>query len=176
MDEGGKKVFINCLEVGRVILKCSEFSVIASDIKKKNTRIVMFGTGVIGQMIAPHIFVEYGLLPYVDCYIDNNSDLWGCKVEVCGYEIEVRSPEYLKNCNSDTVIMLNISRFSNVLDQLMTMRCTVNMECYIFPMLCVHNYCLEASKGEAKRSSTPLIPKKIHYMWLGRKPDRKSVV
>ncbi|MBR1460567.1 hypothetical protein IJ596_02890 [bacterium] len=154
-------------------LKCNYFNQISKEIKKNNKKIVMFGVGVIGQIIAPQVVKDYGLLEYIDCYIDNDIKKWKNKVSICGKTVNIKSPEYLQECSKNTVIMLNISRFYEVLNQLAQMECTSEMDCYIFSMLCVHNYCLQESIGEIKLSDKPLIPKKIHYMWLGKKmiPD-----
>lgn len=151
-------------------LKCAEYKKVCDEIKVKNRRIIMFGAGVVGQIIAPQVLNDNGILDYVDCYIDNNAKRWGEDISVCGKSFEIKSPDYLTRCDNNTTILLNITRFSDVLNQLMEMECTSMMECYIFPMLCVHNFCLKESRGELKRSDKPLIPKKIHYMWLGRNP------
>ena len=66
--------------------------------------------------------------------------------------------------------MLNISRFSGILKQLEDMECTKNMTCYILGMMCIHNFCGSLSGGKAAFREDELIPRKIHYMWLGRKP------
>lgn len=154
-------------------MRCLDFESLSKDIQNNNNKIVMFGAGVVGGIIAPQILNRYEILSYVDCYIDNDSTRWGSKLKICGREIQINSPKYLDECDSNTVIMLNISRYSGALDQLRNMSATQNMICYIFPMLCVHNYCLSESHGEAKLTKSPIIPKKIHYMWLGRKqlPD-----
>lgn len=134
----------------------------------------MFGAGVIGQVTTPEILQMYGLVPYLECYIDNDGEKWGTVISVCGKQLCVHSPEYMKSCGHDVVMLLNVSRFSNVLNQLERMECTKDMDCYIIPMMCIHNFCLQKSSGKAVRSVKPLIPKKIHYMWLGKQkiPDK----
>ena len=54
-------------------------------------------------------------------------------------------------------------------EQLEQMECTKNMTAYIMPMMCIHNMCSDVSEGNPIMTDVPLIPKKIHYMWLGRK-------
>ncbi len=156
-------------------LRCADFKSISENIIKHDRRIVMFGAGVVGQVIAPQIMSDCGIEGNIDCYIDNDSKRWGETLEINGRKVEIRSPKYLEECDSNTTIMLNISRFSGVLTQLSEMACTEEMECYIFAMLCVHNFCLMESKGSVQFSEKPLIPKKLHYMWLGRKPLPESL-
>lgn len=147
-------------------IKCGYFELLKKIIEKKK-RIVLFGAGAIGQVIIPRILQELGLLDYVDCYLDNDESKWGTYISTYGNKFEVKSPLYLKQCTDKTVIMINISRFSEVIKQLEKMPITKNMDCYIMPMMLIHNFCLQKSKGIMLFENRPLIPKKLHYMWLG---------
>lgn len=154
-------------------LVCQRFEEISLLVKESNKKIVMFGAGVIGQITMPAILKQYGLLDYIDCYIDNNSLKWGNIIEIYGRTFDIKTPEYLNMVKDRDIIFLNISRYSEVLDQLENMECTKNIECYLTPMLCIHNFCMGQSGGAGILSDKPLIPKIINYMWLGRKnmPD-----
>lgn len=153
-----------------MLLRCELFQEFEKNIKKNNKRIVMFGAGAIGQVSTPEILSDYNLLDKIDCYLDNSEGRCGTFIEVCGKRFEIKSPEYLKECDEHTVILLNISRFSDVINQLENMDSTKRMECYVMPMMFIHNFCMKRSKGEAVMTEKALIPKKLHYMWLGRKP------
>ena len=153
-----------------MLLRCRNFSELTIDIKQKNKRVVMFGAGAIGQVTTPEILNRMGILEKVDCYLDNNQSMWGKKISASGYDFEIKSPYYLNECPMGTVILLNISRFSDVLIQLESMDCTKNMECYIMPMMLIHNYGMSASHGLPAMSEKQLIPKKLHYMWFGGTP------
>ena len=151
-------------------VKCEGFDKMAQEIIKGSKKIVMFGAGAIGKVIVPEILKAKGLLRYIDSYLDNNNAMWSNKITACGRDFEVRSPYYLSNCPSDTVIFLNISRFSDVIIQLEAMEGTSDMECYIMPMMLIHNFCSKESNGVPVMLGKPFIPKKLHYMWLGNKP------
>lgn len=151
-------------------LKCSEFELMAARVRKNNTRIIMFGAGTIGQVTIPEILKNTEILNMVDCYLDNNQEMWGQKIIIYGSVYEIRPPQYLNECPEGTVILLNISRFSDVLIQLEEMHCTKNMECYIMPMMLIHNFCDRISTGNTQLTDKPIIPRKLHYMWLGKKP------
>lgn len=154
-------------------LVCQEFAEIFKKIRVNDKKIVMFGAGVIGQIAMPTVLKQYGVLDFIDCYIDNNPSKWGSSIEVYGKSCCINSPEYLKVVRDTDVIFLNISRYSEVLAQLETMECTEYMDCYLTPMLFIHNFCMEKSGDFLGKLDKPLIPKKINYMWLGRKkmPD-----
>ncbi len=151
-------------------LKCNDFRSFSDYILENNLSVELFGAGAIGQITTPEILREYGVLNNVDCYLDNSAAKWGTYIEACGEVFEVKSPKYLEACSEETVIVLNISRFPDVIRQLAGMSCTKNMTCFVMPMMLIHNFCSDASNGNVKLSEEPLIPKKLHYMWLGRKP------
>lgn len=150
-------------------VKCCSFEKMADDILHNNKKILMFGAGVIGQITTPELLKDYGIIQFIDCYLDNDSSKWGSFVNILGHEYEIKSPEYLKQCNRNTIILINISRFAEVKVQLEQMECTMDMCAYIMPMMCIHNMCSSMSEGQAIKTCEPLIPKKIHYMWLGKK-------
>lgn len=149
-------------------LRCCEWNAFQKEIGNKN--IVLFGAGAIGQIVVPELLKELGLIGSVSCYIDNNASKWGQTLNIYGKDIVINSPDCLYSCNSDTVIFLNISRYSEVLAQLEFMECTKNMECFLVPMMLIHNFCSSASGGFPVKSDSRMIPKKLHYMWLGGNP------
>lgn len=151
-------------------LECCKFEIFAKKIKEKNSKIVLFGAGAIGSVVAPGILEQLGLLQYVDCYLDNDNAKWGTAINICGNSFDIKAPDYLEKCSGETVILLNVSRFSDAVNQLEQMRCTEHMVCYIMPMLLLHNYCTKKSEGIAVQSSEAKIPRRLHYMWLGKKP------
>lgn len=150
-------------------IKVCAFEKLVENIKNQNQSIVMFGAGAIGQIVVPELLNEYGILKNVDCYIDNDCTKWNTKIAVREKELEIKSPDYLKQCDSKTVILINISRYAEVKYQLELLECTSNMEAYIMPMMLIHNFCRKESSGNATLSNEPIIPKKINYMWLGKK-------
>lgn len=158
-------------------IECCDFDILANCIINSNKRIVMFGAGVIGSVSAPEILSNLGVWQYVDCYIDNDSTKWGNLLEIKERLLEIKSPEYLQHCDEKTVIIINISRFAEVITQLNQIPTTEHMSCYLMPMLLIHNYCNGKSSGKPEMSAEAYIPKKIHYMWLGGKqiPDNLKI-
>lgn len=151
-------------------LRCCSFEAMCREILTNKSKIIMFGAGVLGQITVPEILQFYGAEPLIDCYIDNDAKKWNSVIEIHNMKLKIQMPGYLHSCDSNTVILINISRYMDVLKQLEDMECTKNMCAYIMPIMCIHNFCLQMSVGEPVLSEVPLIPKKIHYMWLGGKP------
>ncbi len=147
---------------------CS-FEYLQKKIQNNRKPIILFGAGVIGQIITPEILSGCKMIDSIDCYIDNDSSKWNTTIRVLNRQIKVKSPEYLKECDKTSMILINISRYAEVIEQLEQMECTQNMTAFIMPMLLIHNFCSGSSKGMPVMASEPMIPKKIHYMWLGKK-------
>lgn len=157
-------------------IRCCSFSKMASVIKKKKQRIILFGAGVIGTVTVPEILYDHELLDYVECYIDNDSKKWGTEIEIRDKNVKVFSAQYLERLNEDSVVLLNISRYAEVINQLERSQCSSRLTCYIMPMMCIYNYCNDnAFKDIIKDFEFPVIPKKIHYMWLGGKELPKNL-
>lgn len=157
-----------------MILKSGSFDNMAQYVKQTEAKIFLFGAGVIGTVTVPEILHHYGLEPYVECYIDNEEKKWG-KMHKNNYmEIPVFSPQYLNEHHENVIVLLNISRYSEVLDQLEQLKATEKLICYIIPMMLIYDMETKERIGAIKDYTYQQIPKKIHYMWLGKKeiPER----
>lgn len=152
-------------------LKKSTFEELVSYVRKSNKNIVVFGAGVIGTVTVPAVLEQGGVLEKISCYIDNDSRNQGKNVETFGHIFSVNGPEYLKELDpSSFVLVIAISRFMEVLDQLNSYEWSFSIECYFAPSMCIESFAQSGGKGAVKDSANPIIPKKLHYMWLGGKP------
>lgn len=151
-------------------LKTGSFTAMAEDIIKTDSKIVIFGAGVIGSVVTPEILRVNGVASRVECYIDNDRTRWGNNMEIGGRMVKIYSPNRLKNMDRDTMILMTMSRYYDAYEQLQSMECTEEMSCYIIPMLCIRNFCVDRGQGTLQMTKEPVIPKTLHYMWLGKKP------
>lgn len=152
-----------------MILKCTSFEEMQREITEHNMSIVIWGAGVIGTVTMPEVLRRYGLMQRVAFYIDNSHEAQGRKVAVHDREIAIKPVDALMSTKADTVLIIAVSRYAEIWKQLDQMPGTQDMPCYIMPMMCIHNFCRDISGGAPVLSDKPLIPKKIHYMWLGGK-------
>ncbi len=152
-----------------MILKCTSFEEMSREITERNQSIIIFGAGVIGTVTVPAILRQYHLLQRVLFYADNNRRQQEVKMIFSDWTVEIKSVEELENIKSNAVIIMAVSRYAEVLNQLEQMTCTEDMICYLMPMMCIHNFCNGTSRGAPLLEDRALIPKRIHYMWLGRK-------
>lgn len=160
-----------------MILKSSTFEELADTLQKSSKKIIVFGAGMIGTVTTPYILGKYmNVEEKIRCYIDNDSDKQGTRITQ--YKKMVYSIEYLKNIDiNKNILIITISRYSDVLKQLSTFNNLDGIVCYIMPMLCIANFTPGQLDGTVKESDSPKIPKTIHYMWLGKKkiPDSLQI-
>jgi len=156
-----------------MILKTGSFEKMAMDIEGRNSKIVIFGTGVIGATVTPEILKTYNMADRIMCCVDNDKTRWNTTIEVCGREINILSPNILESISEEITILITISRFYAVYEQLNNIGKLNNVSCYIIPQMCIDNFRSDGGKGVINTCQQPVIPKKIHYMWLGGKemPD-----
>lgn len=150
-----------------MILKNGSFSAMANDIKKNDNRIIIFGTGVVGSTVTPEIMNQYGINNLVECCIDNDKTKWNTTISMFGRDVPIKPPDILYNCTDKVTILITISRYQSVYEQLLGMRLNDNISCYIIPSMCAENFHNNEKKGVIKTNKQPIIPKIIHYMWLG---------
>lgn len=156
-------------------LKAGTFSEMAENIKERDSKIVLFGAGVIGTSTTPALMERFGLVDSVICYIDNDQTRWGQNLQVGQRIITICSPDILRTLTENITVLINISRYADAFEQLDRMECTQDMLCYIIPMMCIQNFHNEGGKGVILTSNTPIIPKRIHYIWFGGKAIPQSL-
>ena len=152
-----------------MVLKTGTFDGMARDLVDSGDDIIVFGTGVIGSTITPEILREYNLIDKIICCVDNDKSRWNSFVDMCGKKIKISSPDILKRLSNNITILIAVSRYGGVLEQLNNMNETEKMSCFIVPMICINSFREKGGKGVFNSIDEPLIPKKIHYMWLGKK-------
>ncbi len=151
-------------------LKIGAFAGMAKDILSENNKIVIFGTGVIGSTVTPEILSTYGLSDLVECCIDNDRSRWGTTIEICGRKVKIYGSDIIKKLPQNITVLIAISRYYSAYEQLKQMKETEKVSCYIIPMMCIKNFHSQGGKGVIKTTKFQVIPKKIHYMWLGGNP------
>ena len=65
-----------------MVLKNCRYSELAEKIKVENSRIVIYGAGMIGQIVVPYFIRSFALEEYVECYVDRDSRKQGRYVKI----------------------------------------------------------------------------------------------
>ena len=123
-----------------MILKCTSFDQMNKEIIGQDMSIVIFGAGVIGTITVPEVLGQYGLLNRVLFYVDNSCKEQGQKINIGNRVVEIEPVDRLHHAGGNTVIIIAVSRYVEVLEQLGGMPCTNHMLCYIIAMICIDNF------------------------------------
>lgn len=140
-----------------MILRNSGYEELAERIKRKKSKIFIYGAGMIGQVVIPYIIENYTLYEYVECFVDMDQRKIGKKITIGNQNYEIKSPEVLKQIAENSVLLITNSKFYPIVDYLDSIFELENVEGYIIPII-------QLQQQQIK------IPKKIHYCWFSRKP------
>ena len=138
-------------------------------IKDTKKSVVLFGAGVIGNTVVPELFRTWGLLDRVLFYVDNDPAKHGKTVQVCTEERVISGADALKRIDvKETVLLITNSQYGAVVEQLDAMEELAEAEAYIVPVMLVSHPEYQESVDVVKELDAPLIPKVLHYIWLGK--------
>lgn len=138
----------------------------------KNKDVYCFGCGIQGKRMAM-LFENWGLQKNLKGYIDNDRNKIGTQIEIENNIYNIYSIEMVKYMlTSNTMILVTCLDYKGVYENLEMMK---DIECEFIATDEVSESQLMVSdyKQIVKESDTPLIPKKIHYAWLGNNMPSK---
>lgn len=153
-----------------MVLKKGSIQEFAQNVTSTQSKIIVYGAGVIGQIAAPYWFQEYQMEEDVICYVDADPKKQGQTVKLGSREVPIRSLSALNEENRRYILLVTVSAFEPVvqaLEQIPGMRDT---EVYFLPIMLVDNAHTPKKGGVVRSSDTQLIPKKIHYCWFSGNP------
>lgn len=144
-----------------------------SVMRKQNSGIVIYGTGVIGKVTLPAWIEKQGLERSVLFAVDADPHKWEDALQIGGRYVGICSPERLREAGGEFVVLVTASRYDAILRYLGGIEALSEIDVYIFPQMLARG-CRHSGKQMIERKSeTPMIPKVIHYCWFGGKeqPD-----
>ena len=151
-------------------LRNTDYTSLVKKVKENNSRIIVYGAGMIGQIIVPYLVRKYNLYSHIDCFIDTDKRKKGQKIYIDNYIYEIKNTDYLEENKDNQIILITNSKYSKVLEFLDNIQTLESTDGYIVPIMQLHeieenNNCIIIEK----KYKTQLIPKKIHYCWFGKK-------
>lgn len=151
-------------------LRNTDYISFAKKIKENNNQVIVYGAGMIGQIIVPYLVRKYNLYSHIDCFIDTDKRKKGQKIYIDNYIYEIKNTDYLEENKDNQIILITNSKYSKVLEFLDNIQTLESTDGYIVPIMQLHeieenNNCIIIEK----KYKTQLIPKKIHYCWFGKK-------
>lgn len=158
-----------------MIFRDIEWGKLAEIIKKGNKRVIIYGAGMIGRVIAPYFICKYEIAEYVECFVDADLRKQGDIISAGGYSYEIKAPEYLYRKRENRILLITNSKFSSVVKFLNDIKELDETEGFIIPMMQLRALDDINPINVEKISEKPLIPKTIHYCWFGRKEMPESL-
>lgn len=153
-----------------MILKNASFEEFEKKIKSKGKKVIVYGSGMIGQILAPYIFNTYNLDQYVDCYVDQDVRKLGTIVDLYTKQVRIESLNKLTDTKSDYVLIITNSHFFSIIEQLDNITQLNDIEAYILPIMQLTSKNSSVNEHVVHISQEPLIPKVIHYCWFSGNP------
>lgn len=151
-------------------LLCADYKSLAGRVKKNNSRIVIYGAGMIGTVIIPYLVDAYNLSDNVLFFIDGDRNKQRRFITVGNRKIVVESPDKLLNLPPNTVVFITNSNYSPIVQMLDEIPQMEKVDGYIIPILQIYNAKKADGKYDVRIFENPVIPKKIHYCWFSGKP------
>lgn len=158
-----------------MILRNCRYQEFAERIQREDKKIIIYGAGMIGQVIIPSILLQYGLEHRVLYYVDRDKSKSEQSIKVGVVTCEIKSPDVLLDVEDDVVIIVANSNFYPIIEFLDSVEALNEIDTFIFPIIQLTE--LEHAKNPVliKSSRKPLIPKKIHYCWFSENPIPDSL-
>lgn len=151
----------------KMVLKTCRWNVLIEDVIENNKKIVIYGAGMIGKIVIPSLACKYRIADRIDCYIDGDFLKVGGVVKTEVGNFEVRSIDYLNECNLDRVILISNSNFYDIVNLLDGISNLNEVNAYLYPLLAINNNKEILNYQIRKRDNVEKIPRIIHYFWFG---------
>lgn len=150
-----------------MILKINNESKLFEDIKQNDKKVIIYGAGMVGQIVMPYLVCKYGIHSNIDCFVDADSQKVGNNIVISGISYKINSIDYLKKNGADKIILVTNTKFMSIIEFLNSIDTLNNSEVYIVPMMLLEKADNSEDIAIVHREKKQLIPKKINYCWFG---------
>lgn len=140
------------------------------EMKDENTKLAVYGAGMIGEIVVPYLIEEYNLFDNLLFFMDADTGKQGNTIDICGKEYLIYSPDALRKLPENTVLWITNSNYAPVVKMLDEMDELHNVEGCVLPILMALAINKTGEAVDVRLSQEPMIPKKIHYCWFSKNP------
>lgn len=150
-------------------LKNLSYGDLVQKIQREEKKLIIYGAGMIGQILIPDLLQRYQLEQHLQFYADADSYKQGRQVTVGNRAYEIKSPEALQTyCRQEKDVMLLItnSHFEPVVRALDGMKELDGVEACLIPVMQIEDSKRTVNPAPVRASENPMIPKVIHYCWF----------
>lgn len=149
-----------------MILKNDTFDGLAKYLCENSKKIIVYGAGMIGEIIVPYILNKYELISNVEYYVDRDNVKQEKGIKIYNRNIQIKSLQYLIENIQDEVLIISNSKFYDVVDSLDKIKKLDDIEAYIIPVMQLNDYMYD-DFNNISISNESQIPKVINYCWFG---------
>ncbi len=140
------------------------------ELVRRHNRIFLYGAGASCRLLLASFWKEV-LRDHVECVVDANPDLSGTKINVGEDEVDVIdiqsfTGQYCAD-DRDIVFLLTPAFSSLIIERLDLVEELDGIKVYLLPMICRKQ---EAGEFDLRSTDEAMIPKTIHYFWIGEAP------
>lgn len=152
-----------------MILKNAGYQELFETVKERNNHLIIYGAGMIGQVVVPYWIRKYHMERYVKYFVDADRHKQGGIIRIGHYEIPVLSPDILQKIDDTVVLLITVSKFYPVIEFLDNLQALTKTEGYLVPIMQMERCSLSIPPSIVRLTDTPIIPKIIHYCWFSSK-------
>lgn len=149
-------------------IRNADFAKLAERIKKENSRVVIYGAGLIGKILIPYVVRTFTLYNFIECYVDADSRLVGEPVLIDSRSYVIRGLTFLDKMKKDDILLITNSKFYEVIDFLDSIPSLNDVTAYIVPVMQLESISQMDSIIELNTIGAVQIPKVINYCWFGK--------
>ncbi len=153
-----------------MIIDTSNIHVMERDIDNIS-EVVCFGTGKRVKRLE-ELLKDTDIIKKVSYFVDNNPEKWNSQIPFIDKAYTIYSPMRLNCINENAAIIVTCADYINILEQIekMEISCRVYLLSFLIA-LSDDDFAMEKEiPDNLKITKEQMIPKVIHYCWVGGKP------
>lgn len=150
-------------------LRNPSYAELAEKIRREKKKVIVYGAGMIGQIVVPDILNRYQLNDRLAFYVDADTYKRGRHVVINEAVYEIKNKEALKSycaIDKNSVILITNSHFDPILRDLDASVQLDGVDACIIPIMQIEEGREKKRTAPVRVYEKPLIPKVIHYCWF----------
>lgn len=159
-----------------MVLKYDSLEKVKEHVQYNNSTVVIYGAGMIGQIIMPYMITSSGLLDNLLFYVDGDRRKQQQTIHIGNRDIEIKSPAILDKLPCDAVVLITNSNYTGIVDMLNSIDALKENVGVIIPIILAIRARRLGMGSYSDRPSKTRIPKVINYCWFSGNPIPEYLV
>lgn len=159
-----------------MVLKYDSLEKVKEHVQYNNSPVVIYGAGMIGQIIMPYMITSSGMLDNLLFYVDGDRRKQQQTIHIGNRDIEIKSPEILDKLPGNAVVLITNSNYTGIVDMLNSIDALKENVGVIIPIILAIRARKLGMGSYSDRPSEVRIPKVINYCWFSGNPMPEYLV